>query len=278
MNTTTTHLLTDSSAARAHFIAIDTKLADAHHAFDVADNERRGHVKVIARLHQDIASGISYRATYAADQLPAMEARLADARIAVTEANALIHELNAQYTGWTRFFIVRNSNGHVHSSTRCSSCNKMGRATDFGWLVDQAGKTEAEIIELAGEGACSVCFPSAPVTTRENQLMLPEVAAMRAERAAKAAANAAKAAAAGISNRDGSPLENGFGVIRTERSAQISAVDEIANRAWGYRSNEVQLVKLIDALAFKRGLSVEEVRADIEAKAAAKVKRESRMR
>lgn len=64
--------------------------------------------------------------------------------------------------GWTRAFIVRGNDGHIHSSMQCRTCRI---TTQFGWLPDYSGRSEAEIVEAAGRMACTVCYPSAPVDT-----------------------------------------------------------------------------------------------------------------
>lgn len=84
----------------------------------------------------------------------------ADARLA--ELRAAIAVFNAEYVRrpWSRFFIVRNNNGHIHSSMSCQTCFT---TTDFGWLPELSGKTEADAVRDHGTILCSVCFPSAPV-------------------------------------------------------------------------------------------------------------------
>lgn len=73
--------------------------------------------------------------------------------------------LNAEHTrrGWSRFFLVAAAGGHIHSSTHCSTCNRNGRPTQFSWLPDLSGKSEAEAVEDQGARLCTVCFPDAPV-------------------------------------------------------------------------------------------------------------------
>lgn len=62
---------------------------------------------------------------------------------------------------WTRFFLVTSSsNGHIHSSMSCSTCRM---TTEFTWLPELSGKTEADAVAAHGPLLCSVCFPSAPV-------------------------------------------------------------------------------------------------------------------
>lgn len=83
------------------------------------------------------------------------------ARIAVAEnIKAEIEALQDLYTGWSRFFVVTSSAGHIHSSMHCSTCYF---TTTYGWLPELSGKTEAEAVEAHGPALCSVCFPSAPV-------------------------------------------------------------------------------------------------------------------
>jgi hypothetical protein len=80
-----------------------------------------------------------------------------------TELDAVLAEvkaLNAQYTGWSRFFLVTSSAGHVHSSMHCSTCRP---TTRYGWLPELSGKTEDVAVAELGPSLCSVCFPSAPL-------------------------------------------------------------------------------------------------------------------
>jgi hypothetical protein len=171
--------------------------------------------------------------------------------------------------GWTRAWAVPN--GHVHQSTACSTCFP---TTRFGWLSQVSGMNEAEIVAQAGERACTRCYPSAPVNPKPCQLWTIEEQAERASaqqvaavKAEKAAAKAAKA----ITNPDGSPLRGKWGVIATERTAEIEAVNEIHNfLAFDYEINQAYLDTLFAALAHKRGQTVEEVTAVIQAKATKK--------
>lgn len=91
--------------------------------------------------------------------------------------------------GWTRAFLVVNNGGHVHSTRGCSTCFV---STKFFWVTDLSGADEAEIVAKAGERACTVCYPSAPVEvlSRPTQIFSDEErdqAKAREERAAKRA-------------------------------------------------------------------------------------------
>lgn len=73
-----------------------------------------------------------------------------------------IDALEAEFTAapWSRFFLVTSSEGHIHSSRHCSSCNSN---TEYDWLPQLSGKTEAEAVADQGPRLCSICFPTAPV-------------------------------------------------------------------------------------------------------------------
>lgn len=107
--------------------------------------------------------------------------------------------------GWTRYYLVDNSNGHVHKDTRCSTCFP---STVYSWLIEQSGMTAEDLVELAGVQACTVCFPWAPVDVlkRKSQLESPERKAARLEREAKKAEREAKKAAKAITTPEGNPL------------------------------------------------------------------------
>ena len=70
-------------------------------------------------------------------------------------------EKDERYEGWSRFFLVPG--GHIHSSMNCSTCNKDGKRTEFGWLPELSGLNEADAVAAHGAVLCTVCYPSAPV-------------------------------------------------------------------------------------------------------------------
>jgi hypothetical protein len=50
----------------------------------------------------------------------------------------------------------------------CSTCNKNGKPTEFGWLPEWSGRSEAEALEALVTASnktilCTVCYPTAPV-------------------------------------------------------------------------------------------------------------------
>jgi hypothetical protein len=89
-------------------------------------------------------------------------------KAALDSARQALQDHEAGYTGWSRFYLVTSSSGHVHSSTHCCTCNKGRLPTSFALVPDLSGKTEAEAVAELGPALCSVCFPSAPAEHREQ--------------------------------------------------------------------------------------------------------------
>lgn len=85
---------------------------------------------------------------------------LQETREALAVSEAAIAKLQDKYTGWSRFFLVTSSKGHIHSSMTCRTCRD---TTRYGWLPELSGQSEAEAVEAHGPALCTVCYPSAPV-------------------------------------------------------------------------------------------------------------------
>lgn len=190
---------------------------------------------------------------------------------------------------WSRAFLV--TGGHLHSSMGCSTCNRDGKRTRFTWMTQLSGASEDEIVEAAGDRACTTCYPSAPMDvlsrpsalrTREEE----EAAAQRAERDEERARKAAEREAKGITTPDGEPLRSPgrYGrVIATLRAAEIELTDTILRyevREW-YRQDQEALDEgllwrdqLVDAIAAKKGIPAVDVLSEAKEKAAKKAKRE----
>jgi hypothetical protein len=78
----------------------------------------------------------------------------------------------ARRGGWNRaYLVVTNGSGHVHRSMNCSTCYP---TTQYHWMTDYSDHTEAEIVEAAGERACTVCYPSAPVGVKGTRMFTPD--------------------------------------------------------------------------------------------------------
>lgn len=207
----------------------------------------------------------------------------------LTKALQPYHDEYTRRGGWSRAYLV--TGGHLHSSTACSTCFP---TTSFHWLPSYSGKSEDELVEDAGERACTVCYPSAPVEAlqRKSKLFTPDeeaAEARRKERAEAAEAKRAKAAAAGITSAAGGELRVPTGGrweerVKTERTAQIMAVDaaatlvgyEATRKEGGFVNEDSeklyrkQVAILVEALARKRGLTLKEVEEDIFRRGAVK--------
>jgi hypothetical protein len=148
--------------------------------------------------------------------------------------------------GWSRAYLV--TDGHVHSSQNCSSCNRGEFPTRFFWMIDFSGKSHAEIVEAAGERACTICYPDAPVARRDKgenvvvpkSVMLTSEEIERAEareaEAKRRAEKKAKAALNAITQPDGTPLRDEVdrdgrqkgSIVKTLRTAK----SELKRQCW----------------------------------------------
>lgn len=64
-----------------------------------------------------------------------------------------------QANQWQRFFLVTNTNGHVHRSMNCSTTYE---TTEWRWLPHLSGLTDKEAVDDQGGILCTHCFPDAP--------------------------------------------------------------------------------------------------------------------
>lgn len=187
---------------------VDTVLAEIHGRIGVKRSQIARERRYIA--DEERRQNTSYWMYREADQpsiaksIARHEAKIAElqAEIAVISWEAVPFNQEYDRRPWTRAWIVTSSEGHVHNTMDCSTCNKVYRKqdgsysdpTEFGWLPQVSGLDEAEIVDLAGEAACTVCYPSAPVESLGRPNLL-DTAARLAEKTAKAAEKDAKTAA-----------------------------------------------------------------------------------
>lgn len=223
------------------------------------------------------------------------------ARAALAQVHAEQARIGEEFTrrgGWTRAFLV--TDGHVHSSMNCSTCNNGEYPTVFTWLVEFSGGTEADVVEAAASRACTVCYPSAPVETAgESRLMTPDerTRAEQREAAAKAKVERQAAKVAKGLTADGSEFVVSYPGTRreqdrvtrqyvevevdrreyfkTERAAVQWVVQYAAWSGWDCEKAPA-FTAVVEAVAAKHGKTVAEVRADLQAKVAAKIKRDNR--
>jgi hypothetical protein len=213
-----------------------------------------------------------------------LEPRIDQAHQSIAEIEAAARPLDAEFTrrgGWARAWLVLNTGGHVHRTTACRTCFP---STQFAWLTQLSGQDETEIVEQAGQAACTECYPSAPVEVRSrpSRIKTPQQLAREAEKAERAKAKATKA----ITAPDGTPLRTkGYGQIDTEFTARRSYADALSYARHLTRSNvayhrdtiaeyrdDAQLI--LAALAAKHGRSEDDLRAELAPKVEAKWTRE----
>lgn len=271
--------MTDSNDKRK--VSLESAL-DAIAKYSLSDSEKAYWEGRVSKVQAEIAKG---------------EEIIAEHTPKLAEANATQKECNAEYArrnGWSRFWIVINSNGHIHTSMNCTTCFP---TTQYGWLPNLSGSTDAEVVELAGMSACTICFPDAPVDTRNRPSKIedPEKKAAREAREAAKAEKDAKAALKAITNPDGSvvKLTGRFGDrIKTLAEAQRVLVNnlvsvilddtkrhEIPNREY-VEEMKADIVILLTAIAHKRSIlngttvTKDEIREEMTKKANAKIKKE----
>lgn len=189
---------------------IDTRLAEQHQRLG-----RAFQTLAFYKGQEDKGRTLS-----AYDQRYVDEAR-AEYHAALDEIRPLDDEF-ATRGGWSRFFLVQNSGGHIHSSMECHTCYA---DTQYAWLPSVSGQTEAEAVAEFGEILCSVCFPTAPVEWTTGTSKASQAASD--ERAAKRAAAAAKRAAKALNLDD---IEGGYVFQVDGRTERITTIH--AAKAW----------------------------------------------
>lgn len=97
--------------------------------------------------------------------IEAAEAEIAAAEAAIVSLREEIAPYKGQYEErrWTRYYLVNNSNGHIHKNLNCSTCFV---TTEYSWLFECSGRTPEDLIAEYGEDVCSECYPQAPVLAR----------------------------------------------------------------------------------------------------------------
>lgn len=172
-----------NTTATRHEAQVDTKIAETYRAYDQA---RRNRIALIQKLttcvegstrgwgKYESADGkaelllglVKYYSKYNGEDVAKKKAEVHAKQITraeehLEETAKAYDEAEAQYDGWSRFFLVPE--GHIHSSMNCSTCNNGQTMTRFGWLPELSGLNEEDAVKDQGAILCTVCFPSAPV-------------------------------------------------------------------------------------------------------------------
>lgn len=114
--------------------------------------------------------------------------KFAETQDAVSLALSLVKECDDHYYKhqWNRYFLVVSSDGHIHSSKYCSTCNKGKEPTRFVLVPYLSGASVAEAVADLGAGLCSVCFPDAPSDSKEQIKISARIALVLAEEGSEA--------------------------------------------------------------------------------------------
>jgi hypothetical protein len=86
------------------------------------------------------------------------------------KAKSDVQEIEAHYSKapWSRYWLVTSSDGHIHRSRCCHTCNKGRSATAFALAASLSGSDDKDAVAALGPALCSACFPEAPVDSREQ--------------------------------------------------------------------------------------------------------------
>jgi hypothetical protein len=198
-------------------------------------------------------------------------AELDTLRAHIAEAEALAASGADEFDrrgGWTRYFRVNNSNGHVHTTRRCDTTYV---TTAWSWPTNLSGADGDQVVEYAGALTCLRCFPGQReeiLRERPVRFDMFETAEQRDERERRDQEKADKLAAKiakGVTT-DGSPLvlgrPDGYTVeVKTERAAELRYVEFAAAAQTGWQADRrpayAEAAKIaIEALAAKRGTTV----------------------
>lgn len=147
----------------AHTLRGELAKLDEHEATHEGESKWVGYVGQLMPYDRDSARR-------ALAKLDEHEDRLEDLHVRAAE-------LEKRYTGWSRFFLVTSSAGHIHSSTSCSTCRP---TTRYGWLPELSGRKQEQAVDELGPTLCSVCFPSAPTDWTEGKKITAAQAARKA--------------------------------------------------------------------------------------------------
>jgi hypothetical protein len=321
--TTATPVEIDTELARIYGEQMDARL-DTHQAADSlrhyarVRNERHSSRRSDFRpIDEVIAAARENSPSWEQSNVEYLVTRLTDARARLARLRDEEAPLQAEYNRrpWTRAFLaITSGGGHVHKSTECSTCfldrfdditGEFRPGTKFAWMVNYSGHSEDEIVADAGERACTICYPSAPVETLNrptkmfSQDEIDAAEARKQREQAKRDRLAAKIAKgltadgsefvvtwvdhnAGGWDRDPATRESTY-VYRDRKRTESFKTERAAvqwvvqYKAWGRSSEKTPAFEqVIEAVAAKHGKSLDEVRKDIDAKVAAKIKRDNR--
>lgn len=191
---------------------------------------------------------------------------------------------------WSRFYLVPA--GHIHRNTNCHSCYE---TTQYAWLPELSGLTDADAVQAEGEILCTFCFPDAPVAWTEG---VGRRTLEQREEAQKAKEERMRAKAEKSLSLDGTVVkivapDDGYRrwsrwkEFKTYRSAELWLVEALAHRtlkalipAGGVvphapdAYSEENLEAVLDMMAVKKNLTKQEILDAMKKRVSKKVEAE----
>jgi hypothetical protein len=148
-------------------VEIDTALAEIYGRLYAQQDKTAQLLGWIRDMKDGLAkqrAGDRRYSSYNPKRLGDLEEKYADSQDEALRILAETYPYESEYRRrpWTRFFLVNNNGGHIHSSMDCSTCNNGKSPTRFGWLPNLSGQSEPEAVAAHGAILCTVCYPSAP--------------------------------------------------------------------------------------------------------------------
>jgi hypothetical protein len=137
-------------------------------AADLVELHRRGHEK-LSRASREVS-------------------RWEQASAELAESQEGVEEIDREYQSrpWSRYWLVTSSDGHIHRSPSCSTCNRGREPTGFALVPYLSGSPVEEAVADLGPALCSRCFPEAPVESLEQARIPARVALSLAEEGCEA--------------------------------------------------------------------------------------------
>jgi hypothetical protein len=146
-------------------VEIDTALAEIYGRLYKQQDQTQKLLRWV-REYQDgldaLAKGDARYTGWTHERLTDLERQYEESQEAALRIEQETYPYESEYRRrpWTRFFLVQNNGGHIHSSMACSTCYP---TTRFGWLPELSGQSEPEAVKVHGAILCTVCYPTAPV-------------------------------------------------------------------------------------------------------------------
>lgn len=212
---------------------IDSELLEINWQWSIQDGRRDTLMNLLKHADYTPNQGVSY------------QTELAKVNRAIAELDTTIAALTSVFNvyNWNRAFIVPG--GHVHSSM---DCHTLHPTTKIMVIPECSALTAAEVVELAGERACTICYPDAPVEvlrrptklfTKDEQTEREFKEMQQRERQAKEVAKNDRKVTAIVGGRDKTfasirtalieakqTYENAIYVARLDRNIWKSQVEE----------------------------------------------------